>query len=141
MNMLRSVLAVVVGYVVMVAGAWLGQETFYPSSEYGSPLPEVIMVGILTSALGGLGGTVTALLAPSRPFLHLIPMAALIAIETVTLYVNNRVSGPLWFELLAGASLIAGTFIGAWLGVQVKHRSKGGLGRFVDYGDRRQRPK
>lgn len=120
MKALRSVLAIVLGYAVMVAGAWVGQESVFPGTEYGSPFVELVVVGVLTAALAGTGGAVTALLAPSRPFLHLLPMAVLISIETIGLYVSGRVTGPLWFELLAGASLIAGTIVGAWLALQMK---------------------
>lgn len=123
MNIFKSVLAIVVGYVAMVAGAWVGQEAVFPGTEYGAPAHELLTVGILTAVLAGTGGAVTAFLAPSRPYLHLLPMAALISFETIMLYANGRVAGPLWFELLAGASLIAGTIVGAWLVVKTKHRA------------------
>lgn len=126
MKALRSVLAVVLGYAVMVAGAWTGQESVFPGTEYGAPIAELLTVGILTAALAGTGGAVTALLAPSRPFLHLIPMALLISIETIVLYLTGRVAGPLWFELIAGASLIAGTVAGAWIAAKLKRRWDGG---------------
>lgn len=125
MKAVRSVAAVVIGYAVMVAGAWFGQESVFPGTEYGSPLLELLTVGVLTSVLAGTGGAVTTILAPSRPHLHLLPMAALISIETIGLYVTGRVTGPLWFELLAGASLIAGTVVGAWVALHVKRRLTG----------------
>jgi hypothetical protein len=122
MKAVRSVAAVVTGYAMMVAGAWLGQESVFPGTEFGSPTLELLTVGVLTSVLAGTGGAVTAILAPSRPYLHLLPMAVLISVETISLYVTGRVSGPLWFELLAGASLIAGSVAGAWVGVALKRR-------------------
>jgi hypothetical protein len=125
MKAMRSIAAIVIGYAVMVAGAWFGQESVFPGTEYGSPVLEVLTVGVLTSVLAGMGGVVTAILAPSRPYLHLLPMAVLISIETVLLYVSGRVTGPLWFELLAGASLIAGTVIGAWVALQLRRRMTG----------------
>ena len=125
MKTLRSVVAIIIGYAVMVAGAWLGQESVFPGTEYGSPALQLLTVGILTSVLAGTGGAVTAILAPSRPYLHLLPMAVLISIETISLYVTGRVRGPLWFELIAGASLIVGTVIGAWVGLHLKRRLTG----------------
>lgn len=125
MKAVRSVAAIVTGYAVMVAGAWLGQESVFPGTEYSSPLLELLTVGVLTSVLAGTGGAVTAILAPSRPYLHLLPMAVLISIETIALYVTGRVTGPLWFELLAGASLIAGIVVGAWVGLHAKRRLTG----------------
>ena len=120
MKAMRSVLAIVLGYAAMVGGAWVGQESVFPGTEFGSPVVELGVVGVLTAALAGTGGAVTAILAPSRPYLHLVPMAVLISIETIGLYVSGRVTGPLWFELLAGASLIGGTIVGAWLGLHIK---------------------
>ena len=125
MKILMSAAAIIIGYAVMVAGAWLGQESVFPGTEYGSPILELLTVGILTSVLAGTGGAVTAILAPSRPFLHLLPMAVLISIETISLYVTGRVRGPLWFELITGASLIAGTVIGAWAGLYLKRHLTG----------------
>jgi len=118
MTWVRSLVAIITGYAAMVGGAWFAQEALFPEVEYGvSNWGSLLTLGFFTSAGAGLGGAVTAMLAPRRPFLHLLPMAVLIAIETITLYVQGRVHGPLWFELLAGAGLIAGTFIGAgaWL--------------------------
>ena len=125
MKTLMSIAAIIIGYAVMIAGAWLGQESVFPGTEYGAPILELLTVGILTSVLAGTGGAVTAILAPSRPYLHLLPMAVLISIETISLYVMGRVRGPLWFELIAGASLIVGAVIGAWVGLHLKRRLKG----------------
>lgn len=124
MKILMSVAAIIIGYAVMVGGAWLGQESVFPGTEYGSPILELLTVGILTSILAGTGGAITAILAPSRPYLHLLPMAVLITIETISLYVTGRARGPLWFELIAGASLIVGAVIGAWAGLHLKRRLK-----------------
>lgn len=125
MTAMRSIAAIVIGYAAMVAGAWLGQESVFPGTEYGSPVLQLLIVGVLTSVLAGMGGAVTAILAPSKPYLHLLPMALLISIETVSLYVSGRVTGPLWFEILAGASLIAGTVVGAWAVLQIRRRLTG----------------
>jgi hypothetical protein len=117
----RSLVAIVMGYAVMVAGAWFAQDTVFPGREIGeAPAYMLIAIGFATAVLGGLGGAVTVLLAPSRPFLHLIPMGLLITAETITLYVSGKVHGPLWFELLAGASLIAGTVVVGWTALQLK---------------------
>lgn len=122
MSGLRSLLAIVLGYVTMVGFAWLAQEVLFFGVAWGSPLGPLLALGFFTSALGGLGGLVTAMIAPRWPFLHLLPMAGLIALETSYLYAEGIVRGPLWFEALAGASLIAGTFIAAWFWLTVKPR-------------------
>ena len=91
MKAMRSIAAIVIGYAVMVAGAWFGQESVFPGTEYGSPVVKLLIVGVMTSLLAGMGGAVTAILAPSRPYLHLLPMAVLISIETISLYVTSLV--------------------------------------------------
>jgi hypothetical protein len=120
MDRLRSVLAIVLGYVTMVAGTWFAQASLFPDTEYGAPLVPLMTMGIVTSIMGGTGGLVTALIAPRRPFLHLIPMGILIFVETIALTVQGRVHGPLWFELMAAAALVAGTVVGAMAGIILK---------------------
>lgn len=122
MQWMRSVLAILLGYAAMVAGTWIAQDALFPDVEYGAPLVPLLIMGLGTSAMGGAGGLVTAALAPKRPFLHLIPMAVLILVETVALYAQGRVHGPLWFELMAAASLIGGTIAGAAAWVVLRGR-------------------
>lgn len=126
MNGLKSLIAIVLGYVVMVAGAWTAQEGIFPGVAWGYPsVAMVLALGFVTSAMAGAGGAVTAFLAPSRPYLHLIPMALLVSAETIYLYAAGKVHGPLWFELLAGASIITGTVIAAWVALWIKPRLMG----------------
>src|SRR4051812_2818987 len=115
MSVLRSLAAIVLGYATMVACAWFAQEGLFPGVKWGSPIGPLLALGFCTAALAGLGGVVTAMLAPRRPYLHLLPMAGLIALETGYLYAKGVVHGPFWFEATAGASLIAGIFVAAWL--------------------------
>jgi hypothetical protein len=131
MSWLKSLIAIVFGYVVMVAGAWFAQEGLFPGVKWGSPLPDLLALGLCTSILAGFGGAVTAFLAPRRPYVHLLPMVGLISAETIYLYAIGKVHGPLWFELLAGASLIAGSFIAAFIALAVKVR----LGRSWNYSE------
>lgn len=120
---MRSAAAIVIGYVVMVMGTWFAQEGMFPNVEYGqSSWVSLCLLGFFASAGGGLGGLVTAMIAPRRPYFHLVPMAVLITVETTTLFVKGRLHGPLWFETMAGGSLILGTFVGAWVWVVLKPR-------------------
>jgi hypothetical protein len=120
MTVLRSLAAIFLGYVTMVACAWFAQEGLFPGVKWGSPIGPLLALGFSTASLAGVGGAVTAMLAPRRPYLHLLPMTALITLETGYLYAKGVVHGPLWFEAMAGASIIAGTFIAAWLWLALK---------------------
>ena len=71
--------------------------------------------GILTPLAAVIAGFVVALIAGTRPYLHLVPMSALIIAETGYLYSRGLVDGPIWFEASAGAALILGAGLGAFL--------------------------
>ena len=64
--------------------------------------------------LGVVAGFAVALIAGTRPYLHLVPMCALIVAETAYLYSRGLVDGPIWFEVSAGLSLIIGALAGAY---------------------------
>ena len=113
-----SVGAVLVGYILFVLGAFVAQEVILGGVSYlESSHLKLAAAGVLTPLAAVVGGAATALLAPSRPFLHLIPMFVLIGLETLYLYATGRVDGPFWFEAMAGLSLIIGGGIGAWFAV------------------------
>lgn len=111
----RSVVAIVVGYAVFVLGASVVQEGLLGGVSFHDSLSTLILAGLLTPLSAVVGGLLTAGLAGTRPFLHIIPMCVLVSMETTYLYTTGRVDGPLWFEAIAGASLIAGAIVGAWV--------------------------
>lgn len=108
----RSIIGIVVGYIVFVLGAWFVQETLLGGVSYYDDLVTLALAGLLTPVAAAIGAVVTAAIAGRRPWLHIVPMATLIAIETGYLYSKGLVDGPLWFEAAAGASLIAGAAAG-----------------------------
>jgi hypothetical protein len=112
-QLIRSLCGIVIGYIVFVAGAWVAQEAILGGVSYYDTLPIIALAGIFTPLSAVLGAWVTAAIAKTRPFRHIVPMCILIAVETTYLYRTGKVDGPLWFEALAGASLIIGAIIGA----------------------------
>ena len=108
----RSIAGVTVGYVVFVAGAWFAQEVVVGGVSYADR-EAVLLAGLFTPPTAVLGGFLTAAIAQIRPLLHVIPMCLLVAVETTYLYAMGRVDGPLWFEAMAGGSLIVAAIIGA----------------------------
>lgn len=110
----RSVLAVAGGYAALVLLTYLVQESLLGGVSFrDSPLHTLLIAGILTPCAGGVAGYAAALVAGRWPVLHVVPICAAVAVETTALYATGRVDGPLWFEALAGAALIAGILAGA----------------------------
>lgn len=115
-RVLRSSVTVLAGYVSLIIGTTLVQETLLGGVSYqASSLTILILAGLLTPLAGIAAGAVSGWLAAARPVLHVVPIAIAIGIETTALYRSGRVDGPLWFEALAAAALMAGVLVGAML--------------------------
>jgi hypothetical protein len=114
--LIRGTLAVICGYVVLVLLAtlvqefWLGGVSFRNSSN-----TTLVLAGVFTPLSAVVAGYVTASIARRWLIAHALPVCLAIAVETTFLYRTGRVDGPLWFEALAGASLIGGVFLGMWI--------------------------
>ena len=109
----RSVAAILIGYVLFVAGTWLAQEAILGGVSYSDDLVTLALAAIFTPLAAVAGGLLTAAIAGARPIVHVAPMCLLIALETGYLYATGRTDGPLWFEAMSGASLIVGAVVGA----------------------------
>ena len=112
----RIIAGFVIGYVVMVLLITLVQEYLFGGVSYGESTTGVLLgAGLLTVGCAVVGGWLAARIAGHRPWLVAGIMSALVAAETTTLVITGKVDGPLWFDILAALSLMAGLFIGAWL--------------------------
>lgn len=114
-QVVRSTAAIVVGEVLLYAGTWLVQEPIFGHVTYSDNLATLIGAGLLTPVAALIAGFAVALIAGVRPYIHLVPMCALIVVETIYLFSRGLVDGPLWFEASAALSLIFGALAGAWL--------------------------
>lgn len=112
-QIMRSLCAIVIGYFVFVIGAWVAQEAILGGVSYSDRILIIAVAGIITPLSAMSGAWITVAVARKRPFLHITPMCILITVETTYLYQTGKVDGPLWFEAMAGASLIVGAVIGA----------------------------
>jgi hypothetical protein len=76
----------------------------------------LILAGVFTPMAGAVAGFISASIARRRLVVHALPICLAITIETAMLYHTGRVDGPLWFEAMAGATLIGGVALGflAW---------------------------
>lgn len=120
----RSLLAIVAGYLLLILISTFIQETLLGGVSYrDSSRTIVVTAGILTPLAGVVAGFATALIAGRWPFAHALPMSLAIVTETTVLFRSGLVDGPLWFEALAGGTLIAGVLAGAWRYRQLRLRS------------------
>ena len=112
----QSIVSVLVGYALMVVLITLVQEGIFGGVSYtGSPLPELGIAGFLTVLSAVIGGGVTALLAPHKRLAHASIIAVLVALETASFAVRGGTGtgDPIWFDVMAGASLMVGAVGGA----------------------------
>ena len=114
-QVLRSAFAILIGEIALIVGTWFVQEQIFGHVTFGDGVPKLIGAGLLTPLAAVCAGFAVAVIAGMRPYLHLIPMCALIVVETGLLYSRGLVDGPLWFEASAGHSLIIGAIAGAYL--------------------------
>ena len=125
--MLRSAAAVAAGYLLLVLLSTLVQEAWLGGVSYrDSSLKTLILAGVFTPVAGLIAGYATATIARRRPFLHVLPICLAIALETTVLYRTGKVDGPLWFEALAGSTLIGGVILGAVARDRLAMRKRGG---------------
>lgn len=115
MRLFRSIAAVILGYATIVAGAVIFQELLFGGiSFHQSPWLHLVVGGGLTGFSAVVGGYLLAVVAPSRPMLHTIPLILWLGFETTFLYVTEVTAGPLWFDIVSGGSLIVGVLVGAF---------------------------
>jgi len=116
LNLLRSLAAVVIGYLVLVALITLVQEVWFGGvGFYKSSLTVLMVAGFFTFLSAVAGGLVAVLIAKSHGKIHTLVMCLLVVVETITLTVTGGTTDPLWFDLLASGSLIIGIMLGAFL--------------------------
>ncbi len=112
-RMLIVLLATVLGYAVMVVLITLVQEAWLGGVAWGESSPaDLAAGGIGTMASGFIGAWLASLIARS-PTPSWI-MAVLVGVETTALILTGRLGGPLWFDLVAAASLAAAILAGGW---------------------------
>jgi hypothetical protein len=112
-SVLRSVAAVVGGYLTVALGTILTFNVLVGQVTVGSGLLQLIL-GTIGAALSGLaGGLVAGIVAPRFPFAHVAGVLIFLIIDTASVVAKGP--GPLWFDL-AGSSMLAITvLIGGWI--------------------------
>ncbi len=119
-KLVRAVAGIVAGYAIMVLLITLVQEWWFGGVQFGRSSPGVLVVaGLLTSLAAALGGALATFIARPTGRAAAILMSCIVAVETTVLVVTGRVAGPLWFDLMAAASLVVAILAAAEAFVRV----------------------
>jgi hypothetical protein len=99
-----------VGLITLVQEGWFGGVGWGKT-----PLGVLAIAGFFTCVAAALGAVAATAIARPTGRVAAAIMSCLVVIETSTLIVTGKVVGPLWFDLLAAASLIVAILLGAEL--------------------------
>jgi hypothetical protein len=112
---LRSVVAVLVGYAVFAASAF----AVFRLSGHAPHAPASPPFMLLTIASGvvfaALGGYVAGWLAGRRPLAHAVAMATLLAVGAVASLVSTLGHGAVWTQVTALIFMAPSAVLGGWL--------------------------
>ena len=103
--------------ITLVQESWFGGVDFYESSNV-----ELGVAGLFTCLSAVVGGAVGTAVAGVATRVVAWILSAAVGAETTTLISTGEVTGPLWFDVIAGASLVAGVFAGAIVFLRWKER-------------------
>ena len=120
-KLLRTFAGVVCGYGVLVVLITLVQETWFGGVGWGkTPRGALAIAGFFTFVAAAVGGVAATAIARLTGRVAAAILSCLVVLETTTLIVTGKVTGPLWFDVLAAASLIVAIVLGAELFLRLK---------------------
>ena len=109
---LRSVVAVVGGYLIVVAGTILTFNVLVGQVTVDSNPGQMILGTIGAMFAGIAGGVVAGVVAPRFPLGHAAAVLLFLALDTAS--VLGKGTGPAWFDL-AGSGILAISVLFRWL--------------------------
>ena len=113
MRFLKTALGVVVGYFVMVVLITLVQETWLGGVGWGeTPIGVLAAAGLLTAASAFVGAVIATAISHPVGRVAAWSMSGLVVLETSVLLFTGKLSGPLWFDLVAAMSLVVALLLG-----------------------------
>jgi hypothetical protein len=119
----RSVVAVLVGYIVFAASTYAffrlsGQAAHAVAS------PTFMLVSIAVGVVFALaGGYAAGVIAGRRPFAHAVAMAVLIAVGATVSLVSTLGEGSIWSQVSALALMAPSAALGGWLRARQPNRN------------------
>jgi hypothetical protein len=115
MNILKSILAVVVGYLVFAISAFAFIKLSGQPPHEEAPLSFIVGSTVVGMVFALLGGYVAAWLAGRRPLAHALAVAALIALGATASLIATLGKGALWSQVAALVLIAPSTIPGGWL--------------------------
>ena len=115
MKTLRSVGAVLLGYLVFAVSAFLFFQLTGQPPHAAAPLPVMtasILVGVVAAFAGGY---VAALLAGREPFAHGLAVGVVLAAGAIASLAGTIGHGAIWSQVAALALMAPGAAAGGWV--------------------------
>ena len=123
---LRSVVAVVSGYLIVAAGTILTFNVLVGQVTVDSS-PRQLILGTVGAVLSGLaGGVVAGSVAPRFPFGHAAAVLLFLALDTVSVLAKG--TGPAWFDLAGSSILAISVLFGGWIIAKTAQRRASDIG-------------
>ena len=115
MSIIKSILAVVVGYLVFAVSAFAFFKLSGQPPHQEATLPFIVGSTVFGMVVALLGGYVAAWLAGRRPLAHALAVAAIMALGATVSLIATLGKGSIWSQI-AGLALIApSAVVGGWL--------------------------
>ncbi len=111
-KILKVLLAIFVGELILILATTFAQEVLFDGISLASPWPTLIAGGLATFLAAVLAGYAARFIIKEPIKIVAIVISLLIVIETSYLISGNKTADPVWFDSLAGISLVLGVWIG-----------------------------
>ena len=113
--MARSVIAVIVGYLIFAVSAFAFFQISGQPPHQSAPVP--IMIGSIAfgMAFALLGGFVAAWLARRRPLAHGVAVGTVLALGAAISLLNTMGKGAVWSQVSALVLMAPCAVLGGWL--------------------------
>jgi hypothetical protein len=115
MSIARSILAVVVGYLIFAVSAFAFFQAVGQPPHQAAPLPIMLSSIVFGMAFALLGGYVAAWLAERHPMAHGAAVAAVLAIGAAASLLSALGKSAVWSQLAALTLMAPCAFLGGWL--------------------------
>jgi len=115
MRILRSILAVVIGYMVFAVSAFAFFQLSGRPPHQEAPFSFVVVSVVYGMAFAALGGYLAAWLSGRRPLAHAVAVAAVLALGATASLLGTLGKGAVWSQVAALVFMAPCAVLGGWL--------------------------